>query len=152
MQNTQYFHKSDIRDTFRKDLEEIFGTQEIYDKLGAEVYIVKQDKKQKTTFPCIYIDFPQVSANTRYSSSSAIQGYTNFTISFDIYSKDLKNIGQDDAVEQIAEILIDGLQRKYFNLTLAMDQPLPNLDETVSREQVRFSGVYDNAKNAIYSD
>lgn len=152
MGNTQYFHKLDVKDTFKESLEEIFLDEEVYNELGTEVYIIGRRQKQLPTYPCIFIDFPQNSVNTRYSSSSEIQGYTNFTISFDIYSKDLNNYTQDDAVEKIAEILIDGLQKKYFNLTLTLDQPLPNLDETISREQVRFEGVYDNSNNSIYSD
>ena len=152
MGNTQYFHKLQVKEAFRISLEDIFGKNEIYDELGTEVYIIARNKKQMPTFPCIFIDFPQNSTSSEYSTSSEIQGYTNFTVSFDIYSKDLKNYTQDDAVERIAEILIDGLQKKYFNLRLTLDQPLPNLDETISREQVRFEGVYDNAENAIYSN
>lgn len=150
--NTQYFHKLDVRDAFKKSLDKIFADKNIYDELGCEVYIVGRKKKSKPTFPCIFIDFPQNSTARQYSSSTEIQGYTSFTISFDIYSKELKNYTQDDAVARIAEILIDGLQKQYFNLQLTLDQPLPNLDDTISREQVRFEGVYDNANNQIYSD
>ena len=42
MANTQYFHKLDVRDAFKKSLDEIFADKDIYDELGCEVYIVVQ--------------------------------------------------------------------------------------------------------------
>lgn len=149
-QNKYYFKELEVRNAFKYDLYDIFS--DVYDELGTEVYIIAGQKKEKTTFPCIYIDITTSSTAERYSSNTEIQHFTDFTITFDIYSKELEKYNQDDAVIKISEILINGLQRKYHSLVLTLNQPLPNLDTTVSRKQVRFEGVMDNKENCIYTD
>ena len=150
--NKYYFKELGVRDTFKQDLEEIFSETEIYDELGTEVYIISSGKQESTTFPCIYVDITNSSTAPRYSSNTEIQRLTTFTVSFDIYSKDLEKYNQDDAVIKIAEILIQGIQKKYHSLIMTLNQALPNLDSTVSRKQVRFEGVMDNKNNFIYSN
>lgn len=150
--NQYYFKELDVRDTFKNDLEDIFLTDEVYTELGTEVYIITGGKQELTTFPCIFVDITNSSVTTRYSSNTEIQRLSNFTISFDIYSKDLDKYNQDDAVIKIAEILVDGIQKKYHSLVMTLNQALPNLDTTVSRKQVRFEGVMDNKSNFIYSN
>lgn len=151
-QNTLYFHELEVRDAFRKDVEQIFSNREIKKQLGASIYVISGTKKEDTTFPCIYVDILLPSVAEEYSSNTEIQHFTNFTISFDIYSKELDKYNQGDAVIAISQILINGIQRKYHSLTMTFNQPLPNLDQTVSRKQVRFRGVMDNKENFIYSD
>lgn len=146
-----YFHTLEVKDTFKRDLEEIFQQQDNYDDLGTEVYIIARAKKEKTTFPCIFID-AYSNQNTSYDSSTSIHRMSDFTLTFDIYSKDLTNYNQEDAVERIAEILTYGIQNKYKCLRQTLNQPVPNLDTTVSRWQVRFEGVIDNENNVIYSN
>lgn len=150
--NKYYFKELEVRDTFKNDLEDIFLTDEVYEELGTEVYIIASGKQQATTFPCIYIDIIGSSTSSQYSTNTEIQGYTNFTVSFDIYSKDLEKYNQEEAVIRISEILINGLQNKYHCLIMTLNQQLPNLDSTVSRKQVRFEGVMDNRDNLIYSN
>lgn len=150
--NKYYFKELDVRETFKQDLEDIFLTDEVYEELGTEVYIIASGRHDQTTFPCIYIDITNSSTAPAYSSNTEIQGYSNFTVSFDIYSKDMEKYKQDDAVIRIAEILINGIQKKYHSLILTLNQQLPNLDNTVSRKQVRFEGVMDNRSNFIYSN
>lgn len=151
-QNQYYFKELESKDTFKKDLEEIFSNKDVYNELGTEVYIIANGKRENTTFPCIYIDFGPNSAAERHSSNTEIQHYTDFTLSFDIYSKELEKYTQDDAVIRISEILIHGIQRKYHSLLMTLNQPLPNLDSTVSRKQVRFEGTMDNKENFIYTN
>lgn len=150
--NKYYFKELGVRDTFKKDLEDIFSEPEIYNELGEEVYIIGSGKQESTTFPCIYVDITNSSNSTRYSSNTEVQRLTNFTVSFDIFSKDIERYNQDDAVIKIAEILIHGIQKKYHSLVMTLNQPLPNLDSTVSRKQVRFEGIMDNKNNFIYSN
>lgn len=151
-QNKYYFKELDIRNAFRKDVEEIFADNDVIDKLGTDVYVVSGTKKEKTTFPCIYVDVTNSSVAERHSSNTEIQHYTDFTITFDIYSKELDQYNQDDAVIVISEILIEKIQNKYHSLIITLNQQLPNLDQTVSRKQVRFEGVMDNKENFIYTD
>lgn len=151
-QNKYYFKELETKEAFKFDLEEIFSKADVYLDLGVEVYPIADGKKEKTTFPCIYIDISNSANASRYASSTEIQRYTDFTLTFDIYSKDLEKYTQDQAVAKIAEILINGIQRKYHSLILTLNQYLPNLDETVSRKQVRFEGTMDNKDNFIYSD
>lgn len=146
-----YFKSLEVKDTFKNVLEDIFIEDNVYADLGTEVFIISRRKKEKPTFPCIYID-TNSSENTRYASSTSIHRMSDFTLIFDIYSKDLENYSQDDAVEKIAEVLTNGIQRKYHCLRQTLNQPLPNLDETVSRWQVRFEGTMDNSNNFIYSN
>lgn len=150
--NKYYFKELGVRDAFKQDLEDIFSEPEIYNELGTEVYIIGSGKQELTTFPCVYVDIPNSSVAPRYSSNTEIQRLTTFTVSFDIYSKDIEKYNQDDAVIRIAEILIHGIQKKYHSLTMTLNQALPNLDATVSRKQVRFEGVMDNKNNFIYSN
>lgn len=150
--NKYYFKELDVRDTFKQDLEDIFSDPEVYNELDAEVYIIASGRKDSTTFPCIYIDIINSSVAQPYSSNTEIQMFTNFTVSFDIYSKNLEKYNQDDAVIRIAEILVKCIQKKYHSLLMTLNQPLPNIDPTVSRKQVRFEGVIDNKDNFIYSN
>lgn len=149
--NKYYFKELDVRNTFKQDLEDIFLTDEVFDDLGTKVYIITENK-QATTFPCILVSVSGNSNATNYASNTEIQRFTNFTLSFDIYSKELETYSQDDAVIKIAEILVHGIQQKYHSLIMTLNQPLPNLDASVSRKQVRFEGVMDNMNNTIYSD
>lgn len=151
-QNKYYFHELEVRKAFKHDLEMIFSDYDVYEELGAEVYIIADSKQEKTTFPCIYVDISNSSVNRAYSSNTEIQHFTDFTVAFDIYSKELDNFSQDEAVVRIGEILINGLQRKYHSLTMTLNQWLPNLDSSISRKQIRFEGVMDNKENFIYSD
>lgn len=150
--NELYFHLLETRNAFKNDIEEIFANTDIYSVLKTEVYTLSGVNQQPTSFPCIYIDITDSNANTRYSSSTQIQRYTDFVLTFDIYSKDLKKLNQDDSVATISEILISELQKKYHSLRMTLNRPLPNLDQTVSRWQVRFEGTMDNETNNIYSD
>lgn len=152
MAESYYFHKIDVKDNFKKVVEDIFADEDIYNDLKTDVYVIANKKQERTSFPCIYIDVISVSNADRMNSSTSIQRYSDFTISFDIYSKTLKKYAQDDAVTRMAEYLVSGIQKKYNCLVLEMQQPLPNLDRTVSREQVRFSGTLDNLDNNIYSN
>lgn len=151
MAKSYYFHKIDIKSNFKQVVDDIFSDTTIYEDLQTDVYTIANKKQERTTFPCIYIDVVSVESAYDMDSSTSIQRYSDFTISFDIYSKNLKKYAQDDAVARIAEYLIDGLQQKYNCLVLEYDRPLPNLDRTVSREQVRFTGTMDNSSNFIYS-
>lgn len=150
--NTAYFHTLDVRNAFGADIEEIFSNEDIYDELGTEIYVISSPRQDSTTFPCIYVDIINPTTSTQYSSNTEIQGYSNFTVSFDIYSKELETYNKDDAVMRISEYLINGIQKKYHCLTLSLNQALPNIDATVSRWQVRFTGVMDNRDNLIYSN
>ena len=151
-QNKYYFKELDVRNAFIDDAKAIFADNDVIDKLGTEVYIVSGTKKERTTFPCIYVDITNHSNAERYASNTEIQRYTDFTITFDIYSKELDQYNQDDAVIVISEILIEKIQNKYHSLILTLNQQLPNLDQTVSRKQVRFEATMDNEFNLIYSN
>lgn len=152
MTDSYYFHKIDVKNNFKKVVEDIFNNEDIYNDLKTDVYVIANKKQDRTSFPCIFIDIMSVSSVERMNTSTSIQRFSDFTISFDIYSKTLKKYAQDDAATKIAEYLIDGIQKTYNCLVLEMQQPLPNLDRTVSREQVRFSGTLDNLDNNIYSN
>ena len=150
--NNYYFHTLEVRDAFRQDIETIFSDSDVYRDLGCEVYVLSGSNKKSTSFPCIYTDITNAPTASEHSSNTEIQRFTSFTLTFDIYSKDLDSYDQDDAVTHISEILVEKLQNKYQSLTLTLNQPLPNMDQTVSRWQVRFRGMYDNSNNFIYSD
>lgn len=150
--NDLYFHLLETRNAFKQDVDSIFSVSAVFNELKTEVYTLSGVNQQPTSFPCIYIDITDSSINNSYSSSTQIQRYTNFVVTFDIYSKDLKKLNQDDAVATISEYLISGLQKKYHSLRMTLNRPLPNLDITVSRWQVRFEGTMDNENYNIYSD
>ena len=142
----------DVRNAFKKEVEDIFSNRQVYNSLQSEVFVLSGVNQQPTSFPCIYVDISDSNASQRYSSSTQIQRYTDFTLTFDIYSKDLKKLNQDDAVIKISEILIKNFQQKFHCLIMQLNRPLPNLDQTVSRWQIRFDGTYDNETNNIYSE
>ncbi len=150
--NEYYFHTLDVREAFRADAEEIFSNEQIYEELGCEVYVLAGSNKKSTSFPCIYTEITNAPTASEHSSNTEIQRFTDFTLTFDIYSKDLEAYNQDDAVVRLSEILVQNLQKKYHSLTVTLNQPLPNMDQTVSRWQVRFRGTFDNGNNFIYSD
>lgn len=148
-----YFKETDFIDTIEKDVTEIFSSEEAISLFDTQIYVSSDFDaiSDSLIFPCVFIDIESSSANLTHAVASQAQQYSDFILTFEIYSKQVKDITPAKATKLIAEFLIKNLQQKYNLFVLSSNRPLPNLDITISRRMVSFRGTINNQTFMVYS-
>lgn len=147
-----YFHENDIVDTFTEDIQKIFSREDIIQKIGAEVNVLRYEGTpvDETLLPFISIKVSSSSAEQRYAIADESEVATSFVLACEIYSGNLANCNKQRATILIGEILSSELRGKYKCLTIIANTPLPTKID-IARKLIKFSGVYDNKHNFIYT-
>lgn len=146
-----YFSELYVKDTFVKEIQSIFESENIVNELGFSVMVYSEfdDKVSNLVLPCILVSINDVSTNTSASSFDNTQYATDFTIECDVYSRDMTDYSRETAVLSIGDVLNHTLTGKYKNFRVS-SVPLPNIDTNIARRLYRFMGTLDNKHNYLY--
>ena len=118
-----YFQESEIIKKFEDDLNEIFSTDEAVELFGTSIEI-----------------------RSEYDDISNDLSFPCILISFD----DFGTADQYSTSEQVQQFT--SFQQKYNLLIMSSNRPLPNIDDTIARRQITFTGTINNANHMIYSN
>ena len=149
-----YFQESEIIKKFEDDLNEIFSTEEAIELFGSTIEIRSEydDISNDLSFPCILISFDDFGTADEYSTSEQVQQFTSFVLLFEIFAKGIKELTPTATIRLISEYLTKHFQQKYKLLVMSSNRPLPNIDDTIARRQITFTGTINNANHMIYSN
>ena len=148
-----YFQESEIIKKFEDDLIEIFSTDEAMELFGTSFEIRSEydDISNDLSFPCILISFDDFGTAETYSTSEQVQQFTSFVLLFEIYAKGIDDKTPTATIRLISEYLTRKFQEKYNLLIMSSNRPLPNIDDTIARRQITFTGTLNNQNHMIYS-
>lgn len=146
-----FFKELVFKSNVAKILNNFFKKEEVINEIGKEVLFKTQKNKNLPTYPCVFISIINNTNNTKYATPEDGQRYTDLIIQFEVFSKELPNYTKEDATTLVGEKLIEGFCTELSLVDVTLNQPMPNIDETISRRMIQISCTIDNYENKIYA-
>ena len=152
--NSCYFKENDILETFEEFIKDLFAKDEaktLFPNVDFSFSTEYDYVADSVSLPAIFITIDDAVNDNGNSNSSQIQQYTRFSVSFEIFTKELNDLSLQKSSTAISEYIIKNFQLKFGCMILTQNKRLPNIDMTVARRIVTFSGKINNQTNQIYS-
>lgn len=103
--------------------------------------------KSSKIFPVVI--FNKQEDNLKNENLKKAEQKYNLIIDINIYSSNKGKVNKEVIVSELAEI-VDKVMQDEIGFKRIDNKPLPNIDETIDRRYLEYSGVYDSEQNKIY--